>query len=44
MWLAAMDARLAKNTTNKYVVGESMTIADIALGGFIYRIIYNEAS
>ena len=39
-----MDKRLASNSTNHHLVGESFTIGDFYLGALIFNIFYNEGN
>ena len=50
-WLTAIERRLLGNSTNfnkdlhgMYIVGEKMTIADIAMANVIFSIFYNEGA
>ena len=37
-----VEAQLAKNSTNKFLVGETMTIADFSMISFIFNCLNNE--
>ena len=43
-WLNAIEKRLTKNSSQKYIVGDKMTIADFALGSVGHNILLNEAN
>jgi glutathione S-transferase len=42
VWLATIEKRLETNTTDHYIVGDHITIADFALGGFVFSAVHNE--
>lgn len=41
-FLAAFEKRLVTNTNSKFVVGESLTLADFAFISIIFTLFYNE--
>ncbi len=43
-WLNAIEKRITKNSSQKYIVGDKMTIADFALGNVGFNILLNEAN
>lgn len=43
-WLAAIDKRIAANSSHHHIVGDKITIADFAIGGFAFSAIYNDAN
>ena len=43
-WLDAIEKRISANSTQKYIVGDKITIADFALAGFGFSFILNEAN
>ena len=43
-WLNAIEKRITKNSSQKYIVGDKMTIADFALGSVGFNILLNEAN
>ena len=43
-WLNAIEKRITKNSSQKYIVGDKMTIADFALGAVGFNVLLNEAN
>ena len=43
-YLAVFESRLKSNTSQHYLVGDKLTIADFAFAGFIFNAFYNDAS
>ena len=43
-WLDAIEKRLVNNTTQKYIVGDKITIADFALAALIFSFAVNPAN
>ena len=41
-WLSAIDKRLKANSSQKFISGDKMTIADFALASFAYSTFLNE--
>lgn len=41
-FLNVVEAQLAKNSTNKFLVGEGMTIADFSMASFLFNCVANE--
>ena len=41
-WIDAIEKRIANNSTQKYAVGDKMTIADFALSVVAFNILLNE--
>ena len=43
-WLNAIEKRISNNTTQKYIVGDKITIADFALAALGFSFLLNEAN
>jgi len=43
-WLNAIEKRLTNNSSQKFIVADTMTIADFALGNVAHNILFNEAN
>lgn len=43
-WVAVINKRVSENTNHKYIVGETLTIADFSLAAIAYSTFYNDAN
>ena len=43
-WLEAIEKRISANSSQKFIVGDKITIADFALAGLGFALILNEAN
>ena len=43
-WFGIIDKKVAENTCQSFIVGDSITIADIGLAAVAYSTFYNEAN